>query len=281
MTTEDYMGALERLQSLLISAATSGQRDELAEEYRSLRTVLTREPALKEQLPEFLRNCRDIDAFWDCVKQPRFHHYHERRTFIRESLQPVFLWLEGRPSSYSGPPHKLPLTPQEQAVRQEIEAFLDIASEDQLTELLLVPLFQKLGFHRVSAAGHTEKTMEFGKDLWMKYQLPSTHWIYFGAQIKRDKIDSRGASTSGNIATILNQARMAIDHPVFDSETNREILIDHLYIIAGGDITRAARAWLIKQLDQSQRRHIIFMDRAELLDHSARIAELNLPKLSP
>jgi hypothetical protein len=47
--------------------------------------------------------------------------------------------------------------------------------------------------------------------------------------------------------------------------------LDHLYLISAGEITKPARAWLIEQLDQSQRRHIIFMDREELLDQSARI----------
>ena len=35
----------------------------------------------------------------------------------------------------------------------------------QFTEKLLVPLFQRLGFHPVTPAGHKEKTLEFGKDL--------------------------------------------------------------------------------------------------------------------
>jgi hypothetical protein len=42
-------------------------------------------------------------------------------------------------------------------------------------------------------------------------------------------------------------------------------------VIAGGEITRAARTWIVERLDTSQRRHIIFMDRNEFLDQSARI----------
>jgi|GEM_PF-2956164 hypothetical protein len=34
--------------------------------------------------------------------------------------------------------------------------------------------------------------MEYGKDMWMKYLLPTGHWIYFCAQIKKGKIDSSG-----------------------------------------------------------------------------------------
>ena len=164
-----------------------------------------------------------------------------------------------------------PLSQEEMVQRQKLADFLDTASEDEFTEKVLVPLFQRLGFHRVSPSGHTEKTLEFGKDLWMKYQLPTSHWIYFCAQIKKDKIDASGAGGGKNVATVLEQARMAIDHPIFDPETNRKVLLDHLFLISAGEITRAARTWLVEQLDQGQRRHIIFMDRDEFLDQSARI----------
>jgi hypothetical protein len=164
-----------------------------------------------------------------------------------------------------------PLSTDEIEQRQKLSGFLDSASEDEFTERLLVPFFQRLGFYRVSAAGHKEKTLEFGKDLWMKYQLPTGHWIYFGAQIKRDKLDSAGASGGKNVATILNQAEMAIGHAIFDPDANQKVLLDHLFIISAGEITRAAKTWLGERLDASQRRHIIFMDRDEFLDHSARI----------
>jgi len=164
-----------------------------------------------------------------------------------------------------------PLSTEEIGQRQKLSEYLDSASEDEFTERVLVPLFQRQGFHRVSAAGHTEKTLEFGKDLWMKFHLPTGHWIYFCAQIKKDKIDSAGSSGGKNVATVLNQARMAIDHPIFDPDTNRKVLLDHIFIISAGEITRAAREWLVGQLDAGQRRHIIFMDREEFLDQAARI----------
>ena len=71
------------------------------------------------------------------------------------------------------PQQPRPLSQEELAQRQKLAAYLDTASEDEFTERLLVPLFQRLGFHRVSPAGHKEKVLEFGKDLWMKYQLPT------------------------------------------------------------------------------------------------------------
>jgi hypothetical protein len=180
----------------------------------------------------------------------------------------------------AGPPVPRPLTADELAQRARVEAFLDSASEDEFTEKLLVPLFQRFGFHRVTPAGHKEKTLEYGKDIWMKFQLMTAHWLYFCAQVKRGKIDA-GGNSAGNAANVLTQVRMAIDHPIFDPDANRKVLLDHNFVIAAGEITRAARNWNAEHLDAGQRRHIIFMDRAELLDHSARIIlDLQTPALS-
>jgi hypothetical protein len=125
-----------------------------------------------------------------------------------------------------------PLSKEEAEQRERLRAFLGSASEDEFTERVLLPLFQRLGFYRVSAAGHTEKMLEFGKDLWMKFQLPTSHWLYFCVQVKRDKIDSTGSSGGKNVGTILSQARMAIDHPIFDPEANRKVLLDHRVAIS-------------------------------------------------
>jgi len=64
---------------------------------------------------------------------------------------------------------------------------------------------------------------------------------------------------------------MAIGHPIVDPETGRKVLLDHLFPISAGEITKAARTWLVEQLDISQRRHIIFMDRGEFLAQASRI----------
>jgi Major Facilitator Superfamily len=95
--------------------------------------------------------------------------------------------------------------------------------------------------------------------------------VHSCAQVKKDKIDSSGTGGSHNVATVLTQARMAIDHPIFDPEANRKVLLDHLFLISAGEITRGARTFLVENLDAGQRRHIIFMDRDEFLDQSARI----------
>jgi len=152
--------------------------------------------------------------------------------------------------------------------RARWEAHLDAWSEDDFTLRVLVPLFQSIGFQKISVAGHKDKHLEFGKDLWMKLRIPTSHFIYFGIQVKKGKIDSAGKTRPGNenVTEVLNQIRMALHDPVTDTEVNRDVLVDHVYLIASGEITKAARHLLLQQLDKEQRRQLIFMDRAELLD---------------
>jgi hypothetical protein len=161
-----------------------------------------------------------------------------------------------------------PLSKAEVKRRALLEEFLNESSEDALTEEVLLPLFRRLGFQRITAAGHKDKVLEYGKDVWMKYKLPTTHNLYFGIQVKRGKLDAAGKSKAdtANVAEVLAQIRMMLGHMVFDPETNKRALVDHAMIVAGGEITKQARNWLGEQLDASARSQILFMDRNDLLN---------------
>jgi len=151
--------------------------------------------------------------------------------------------------------------------KKEWARYLDAASEDEFTEEVLVPLLQQCGFRRISIAGHKDKALEFGKDIWMKFQLPTSHFIYFGVQVKKNKIDAAGKSKDRheNVAEVLNQSKMALAHPIFDPEVNKRVLIDHIYIVSSGEITKQARQFLGEKLDIESRRQVIFMDREDIL----------------
>jgi hypothetical protein len=177
-------------------------------------------------------------------------------------------------------PKPAPWTKAQLAYRQRLTTYLDEASEDDFIDTILAPLFRALGFTRISVTGHTDKHLEFGKDLWMKLRLPTGHLIYFGCQAKRDKLDAAASGSNTNIATILKQIEMMIGHPVFDPDDNRKHLLDHCYIISAGEITKAARQYLAERLDQQARRHILFMDRTDLLDLATRVS-LNIPFEEP
>ena len=164
-------------------------------------------------------------------------------------------------------PHR-PFTPDEMRKREVLAFFLDQCSEDELIEVVLLPLFRQLGFQRISAAGHKDKALEYGKDIWMRHMLPTQHILYFGLQAKKGKLDaasnSRGSNT--NIAEIHNQVLMMLGHEIFDPETNKRVLVDHAFIVAGGDITKQARNWLGSKLDATKRSQILFMDREDILN---------------
>lgn len=164
-------------------------------------------------------------------------------------------------------PHR-PLTPTEVGRRNQLIAYLKKCSEDELIEEVLLPLFRQLGFHRITAAGHKDKALEYGKDVWMKYTLPTLHVLYFGIQVKKDKLDSAGIGKDGsaNVAEIHNQVNMMLGHEIFDPELNRRVLVDHAFIVAGGEITKQARNWLGNKLDATKRSQIMFMDRDDILN---------------
>ena len=88
-------------------------------------------------------------------------------------------------------PHR-PFSAEEVNKRDGLTRYLDRWSEDALIEEVLLPLFRQLGFQRITAAGHKDKALEYGKDVWMRYALPTQHVIYFGIQAKKGKLDAAG-----------------------------------------------------------------------------------------
>lgn len=164
-------------------------------------------------------------------------------------------------------PHR-PFSAVELERRDQLLVYLERCSEDELIEEVLLPLFRQLGFHRITAAGHRDKALEYGKDVWMRYTLPTQHVLYFGIQAKKGKLDSSGVSRAGsvNVAEILNQVLMMLGHEIFDPEIGKRVLVDHAFIVAGGEITKAARNWLGNKLDASKRSQILFMDRQDILN---------------
>jgi hypothetical protein len=102
----------------------------------------------------------------------------------------------------------------------------------------------------------------------MKFTLPTQHVLYFGVQAKKGKLDTAGSSrgVNSNIAEIHNQVLMMLGHDIFDPEIGKRVLVDHAFIVAGGEITKAARNWLGNKLDASKRSQILFMDRNDILN---------------
>ncbi|MDO8954432.1 MAG: hypothetical protein Q7V63_06260 [Gammaproteobacteria bacterium] len=174
-------------------------------------------------------------------------------------------------------PHR-PFSALELKRREQLIVYLNNVSEDALIEEILLPLFRQLGFHRVTAAGHKDKLLEYGKDVWMKFTLPTQHVLYFGIQVKKGKLDAASypSAVNANIAEIYHQVTMMLGHEIFDPEISKRVLVDHAFIVAGGEITKSARNWLANKLDASKRSQIMFMDREDILNLFV-VASLPLP----
>jgi hypothetical protein len=110
-------------------------------------------------------------------------------------------------------------------------------------------------------------------------RIRTSHVLYFGIQAKKGKLDSSGMSKGGasNIGEILNQVTMMLGHEVFDPEVSRRVLVDHAFIVAGGEITKQAKNWLGERLDASKRSQVMFMDRDDILNLFI-VTNLPLPK---
>ena len=175
-------------------------------------------------------------------------------------------------------PHR-PFTKAELDKKAQLSDYLDRCSEDDLIEDVLLPLFRQLGFHRITAAGHKDKALEYGKDVWMRFVLPTQHVLYFGLQAKKGKVDAAasGKYSHHNVAEIHNQALMMLGHEIFDPETSRRVLVDHALIVASGSITKQARNWLGQKLDASKRSQILFLDKEDILNLHV-VGNVTLPK---
>ena len=77
--------------TMLTSRATGGDAD--PHDYRRLRDELLRDPRTSAAVPSFLRICRTTGDFWEFIKG-EYATYAERRTFLRDALNPVLTILE-------------------------------------------------------------------------------------------------------------------------------------------------------------------------------------------
>jgi hypothetical protein len=59
---------------------------------------------------------------------------------------------------------------------------------------------------------------------------------------------------------------MMLGHEIFDPEVNRRVLVDHAFIVAGGEITKQAKNWLGERLDATKRSQVMFIDRDDILN---------------
>jgi len=81
----------EALQNLLIARATGTSENN--HEYARLRSSLMSNSSVKALTPRFVRNCRNLDQFWQFIKF-ELPSYAGRRTLIWDAFRPILETLE-------------------------------------------------------------------------------------------------------------------------------------------------------------------------------------------
>lgn len=159
---------------------------------------------------------------------------------------------------------------QTQALLPEAEKalpkFLSRASEDEFVETVFIPILRQMGFQRAKAKGHRDKTLEYGNDIReMKCRLPTGHFLYFAAQVKAGDIIYGISKPNQNVEQLLTEARMALEKTIFDPEINRDVRVDHVFIVASGNINEGARNYLLERISEEKRRNLLFLDCEDII----------------
>jgi hypothetical protein len=96
MLDDGYKSDLERAQSLqnILIATATGSRDGNAS-YKYLRAFFIDIASYNDLLPGFVRINRELDQFWQFIKE-KFPSYAERRSFVWKEFTPLIDYLEGK-----------------------------------------------------------------------------------------------------------------------------------------------------------------------------------------
>jgi hypothetical protein len=92
-----FFDEVELLQNILVSHATDGPGYD--GDYATLRASLLAHGDYAQQIPRFVRTCRDLSQFWQFIKH-KFPTYAERRSYLWDEFRPLLDRIE---QSSSGP----------------------------------------------------------------------------------------------------------------------------------------------------------------------------------
>jgi hypothetical protein len=81
----------EYLQAMLLARATGGDAHD--SHYVHIRAEIMANPNHKELIPRWLKTARNLDQYWQFIKN-KFPSYAERRAFLYEELNPLLEYLE-------------------------------------------------------------------------------------------------------------------------------------------------------------------------------------------
>lgn len=157
---------IEYFIKLLISFSTGGTASN--DEYMDLRNYFLRSSNLKESIPSWVRVNRNLETFWDFIKN-EFSTYAERRTFLRNEFTEIQDLLE---FGESIPIKKIEKQKEKITSNKEMKTKVFIVhGRDNETKLEVARFLEKIGLeaiilHEQASAGMTiiEKIEHYAKE---------------------------------------------------------------------------------------------------------------------
>ena len=128
---------------------------------------------------------------------------------------------------------------------EDLKIYIQTCDEDSLTENVVLPLFETMGYKNIRIKGHKDKLLEYGQDIRiMEYELPTANTLFFVAQIKTGNINAGIKNISKNIERIIIQLCMALNTKLMDVDIHEEMYPNHGYFICSGNINEHALNYL-------------------------------------
>jgi hypothetical protein len=98
----------------------------------------------------------------------------------------------------------------------------------------------------------------------MKYQIPTGHWLYFSAQVKKGDINSNASQLNKNINHVLNQTYTQLEWEMPDTEANSLVKPDHILLIVSGNITESAKRFIFDH-DLYKRKKVLLWEKEKII----------------
>jgi hypothetical protein len=139
--------------------------------------------------------------------------------------------------------------------------FLQELSEEELCELVLMPLFTALGFRDIR---YTHGILEHGKDIiCSKYDELDGH-VYIGFTVKSRPL-SGSVSSSRSAREVLYQIKQALSVPFINPFNGREVTLGRVYFVTPFAISQHAILSIKEELREFGS-SVRFVDGVKLLD---------------
>lgn len=141
------------------------------------------------------------------------------------------------------------------ALGSPFEKLENCQKESDFTVKVLLPLFRNLGFANVK---YNHGNREYGKDIIFARRTEFDEYEHYGVQVKFG--DVSGGAT-GEVGTLIAQARDAFSMPFYDVYTRRQARVSKVIVAISGRFTNNAIDKIIDGItDYPMKNNLIFLD---------------------